>query len=140
MTLAYYASPANVAKPPKGQFLLDVKDVEAAVTNEHKRKNEVVVKSKGRAMYAVPDSEADVHMLLAKIDAARRLKVAASDASADDKPPVYLSEADLKLGPPVAPGELGAKVFSCGVGSLLGLGNQTLQGVSVPQRVSALNR
>lgn len=120
---------------PKGSFKLDPGDITYAKSDDHKRPFEMRVTSRGFNFYFCPDSEAACDEFLAHIDAARRLKVASVEADGR----IFKSEHQLALeSQPVAGTEHGYKVYTWGVGLLLGIGKLDINGTSIPQRVSMI--
>lgn len=86
------------------------------------------VESKGQIFYAYTEAPEDRTRLLQKIDAARRVKITGDDGAA-------LVRADAAK---IAVSGGGRKVFSWGVGSMLGNNNQLAQAWALPQVISAL--
>lgn len=91
--------------------------------------------SKGSTLFFCLESADAVNRLMARLDAARRLKV----ASIENNGSVFQTEeAVAGAGSGIAPGEQGTKVMSWGVGILLGIGKDGINGMSVPQRIKDL--
>jgi len=79
LSLRYYDRPPAPGAPPgrsKGEFILDPSDLTSAFTGEHQKPHEVKIASKGLSLFAYPDSFREGADLLARLDAARRAKVA----------------------------------------------------------------
>lgn len=114
-------------------FALDPNDIEYKACEDHKKAFEVKVCSKGQTLFFCLESADQLNNLMARIDAARRLKV----ASVESNGTVFKSEADVAgAGNGIMPGEPGPKVLSWGVGILLGIGKDGINGMSVPQRIT----
>ncbi len=131
---------SSAPKAVKGTFALDPADLVAEETADHKRPFEIQVSSKGQTLYMCAESAEDQAALLARIDAARRLKVASVEHGGGDGAPLrYRTAEDVAAagGGAVMPGEPGKKVFTWGVGVLLGVGKADVSGMAVPQRVTA---
>lgn len=124
----------NTTGKPLGQFDMDPTDVMAAPTPEHDKPHEIKITSKQQVFYACTDTAEDAQKLLMLIDSARRAKIAGDDGAALIK----ADSPEASANSSVAPGEPGAKAFTWGVGSLLGVGNMNMQGMATPQRVNAL--
>lgn len=117
---------------PKGLFELDPNDIEYKACEDHKKPFEVKVSSKAQTLFFCMESADQLNNLMARVDAARRLKV----ASVEDNGTKFKSEADVaNAGNGIVPGEAGPKVLSWGVGILLGIGKEGINGMSVPQRI-----
>lgn len=86
------------------------------------------VESKGQIFYAYTEAPEDRTRLLQKIDAARRVKITGDDGTA-------LVRADAAK---IAVSGGGRKVFSWGVGSMLGNNNQLAQAWALPQVIASL--
>lgn len=86
------------------------------------------VESKGQIFYAYTEAPEDRTRLLQKIDAARRVKITGDDGAA-------LVRADAAK---IAVSGGGRKVFSWGVGSMLGNNNQLAQAWALPQVIASL--
>ncbi len=122
------------AAAPKGTFLLDPSDVIAAPCEDHKKPFEVQISSKNQTLYFCCETSDAQNALLARIDAARRLKVASVETAGGAH--VYRTPDDVvAAGNGVLAGEPGKKVFTWGVGMLLGIGKADISGMAVPQRI-----
>jgi len=140
LTLSWYAAPPPAAgsggaaarpPPPKGTFAMDVLKVEAAASTDNKRPNELKVQSNNMALYLCTESAAERGELLRRLNAARRRRVCGDDGTA-----LILSEAaGSALG---GGGGRGSKVFTWGIGAMLGNGRQDTQAWGQPQLVNAL--
>lgn len=118
---------------PKNTFVLDPNDIEYKSCADHKKPFEVKVFSKDKTLFFCLDSADQLNNLMARIDAARRLKVASVEANGT----VFKSEQDVVgQGNGISAGEPGPKVLSWGVGILLGIGKEGINGMSVPQRIA----
>lgn len=131
-TLAWSDSDKTEGKP-KNSFGLDANDIEYKACEDHKKPFEVKVSSKGQTLFFCLESADQLNNLMARIDAARRMKV----ASVEQNGTIFKSEKEVSAVASVMPGEPGAKVLSWGVGILLGIGKDGINGMSVPQRISA---
>ncbi len=131
-TLAWSDTEARAEKP-KSTFKLDPNDIEHEKTQDHKKPFEMKVKSGDQTLFFCVESAEQVNILNARLDAARRLKV----ASVEENGTVFKSESDVSNdGNGIANGEQGPKVMSWGVGLLLGIGKEGINGMSVPQRIA----
>ncbi len=108
----------------------------AGVCEDHKKPFEIQIVSKGQTLFICCETADAQNALLLRIDAARRLKVAAIEHGSAGTH-IYKSQSDVEAaGSGFAPGEMGKKVFTWGVGMLLGTGKEGISGMAVPQRVS----
>lgn len=124
------------AATPKGTFNLDPNDLTATICEDHKKPFEIKIASKAQTLFMCCESSDAQNALLARIDAARRLKVASVEHGAAGTL-LYKSESEVNAaGNGVFPGEPGKKVFTWGVGMLLGVGKADISGMAVPQRVA----
>ena len=115
----------------KHKFALDPADVSYLPVDEHRKSYEVKVSSGGCSFFFCPESADAQNQFLTHMDAARRLKVAA----VEQRGAVFRSE--MHVVGLSAPGtEAHPKLFSWGVGALLGTNAEHVDGISVPQRVS----
>jgi len=89
----------------------------------------VQVESKGQTFFGCAEEPNAARELLVRLDAARRVHILCDDGVGLRK-----SEGQSIV---LAAGEPGKKVFTWGVGPLLGNGNPSVQAWGLPQRVSA---
>ena len=92
------------------------------------------ISSGGQTLFLCTVTPEDQNKLLQRIDAARRLKVAHVSVGGTK---FKLTQEIIAMGSGVNPGEGGAKVFTWGVGLMLGNSDTSVNGMSVPQRVTA---
>ena len=105
--------------------------MEAATSTDNKRPNELKVQSNNMVLYLCTESAAERGELLRRLNAARRRRVCGDDGTA-----LILSEAaGSALG---GGGGRGSKVFTWGIGAMLGNGRQDTQAWGQPQLVNAL--
>lgn len=123
------------AATPKGVFKLDPSKISYALSEENKRPNEIKVVSgaDNKTLFFCTVDAAAADALLMRIDAARRSLV----ASVENSTTFRSMDEVLKEPPGFFAGEPGAKVFTWGVGMLLGIGKADVNGMAVPQRVQA---
>ena len=134
LTLKYYASEAPGQKE-KGVFVLDPTEaVIVDATNDHGKPNELKITSNGQVLYAAADTMEAARDLLQRIDLARRAKIVGDDG----QNLIKLEDGEKALAASYSSGEPGAKAFTWGVGSMLGIGNSSVQGMALPQRVQSL--
>ena len=127
---------ATRQKDPNNRFILKAEDLAFEPTQEHRRSFEIVVKSDGKALFFTPSDAKELNRVIVCLDSARRIKVSAVEVGAD-RTFFRNQDAILTLGDGVVQGEPGAKVFSWGVGAQLGTNNGSVNGIAVPQRISA---
>ena len=118
--------------PAKHTWKLDPHDVTYLPVDEHRRSYEVKVSSGGSSFYFCPESADAQNFFLTRMDAARRLKV----ASVEQRGAVFRSENHV-VSLSVPGGEAHPKLFSWGVGALLGTNAEHVDGISVPQKVAS---
>lgn len=116
-------------KKALGEFKIDPLLVLAQPSTDHSNPNEFKVESVGQVFYAYTEAAPERSKLLQRIDAARRVKIAGDDGTN------LVKAADTKM---TVGSEPGRKVFSWGVGSMLGNNSSTAQAWAVPQVVSTL--
>jgi hypothetical protein len=87
------------------------------------------VESNGQTFFGCAEDEAAARALLARLDAARRCHIVGDDGTA-----LLKASGQTVV---VSAGEPGRKVFTWGVGSMLGNGNPSAQAWGLPQRVAA---
>lgn len=134
LTIKWYASDnVTPSTKPLGFFQLDPTDVMASLTAEHGKQNEISIQSQKAVFFGCADTQEEVQQLLIRIDAARRALIAGDDGTA-----LIRADSDSIQRKGFTDGETGAKAYSWGVGSLLGIDNNKVQGMAVPQRVKAL--
>ena len=128
----------------KGHFTLDPLDVDFGPSEEHHRPFEIKVVSKDAekglrmALFFCPETADDQNVLVTRMDAARRLKVASVSTSgtvfSDERATLQMALSSGSGGP-----EGGAKAYSWGLGTLLGVAFKSkMDGMSIPHRIAAL--
>lgn len=125
LTISWHQSEGSKAL---GEFTIDPLLVLAQPSTDNGNANEFKVESKGQIFYAYTEAPEDRTRLLQKIDAARRVKITGDDGAA-------LVRADAAK---IAVSGGGRKVFSWGVGSMLGNNNQLAQAWALPQVIASL--
>ena len=137
LTLKYFDSEASAARPAaaKGEIVLDPADLLAVATEEHQKPHELRISSKGQALYVAADTAAAATALLQHLDVARRSLIAGDNGEALIK----VADAEKDLNASVQSGDQSVKSFTWGVGPMLGVGNNKVQGMAFPQRVQALS-
>lgn len=79
LSLRYYdkpPAPGATLGRAKGEFVLDPSDMTATFSADHSKLHEIKVASKGNSLYVFPDTFKEGAELIARLDAARRTKVA----------------------------------------------------------------
>jgi hypothetical protein len=128
-SLAWSDGPAD-RENPRRKFVMRPEDVTYLPVDEHRKSFEVKVSSGGQSLYFCPESADAQNQFLTHVDAARRLKVAA----VEQRGAVFRTESHVvSLSAPSR--EAHPKLFSWGVGALLGSNKDHVDGVSVPQQV-----
>ena len=117
----------------KGSFRLVAEDIEYSPCEDHKRTHEIKISSSGQTLFLCTTTPEDQNKLLQRLDAARRLKVA-SVSHAGTK--FRLTDEVVSMGSGFSASESGAKVFTWGVGLMLGTNDTSINGMSLPQRVT----
>lgn len=128
----------------KDSFILNPLDVDFGPSEEHFRPFEIKVVSlrastgTRMALYFCPETADDQNVLITRMDAARRLKVASVSTSgtvfSDERATLQMALTSGTSGP-----EAGAKAFSWGLGALLGVAFKSkMDGMSIPHKVAAL--
>ena len=126
----------------KDSFVLNPLDVDFGPSEEHHRPFEIKVVSlragTRMALYFCPETADDQNVLITRMDAARRLKVASVSTSgtvfSDERTTLQMALTSGTSGP-----EAGAKAFSWGLGALLGVAFKSkMDGMSIPHKVAAL--
>lgn len=132
LTLKYYdrENPPS-GTTPKGAFAMSAAHLFATRCQDHGRNYEIKITSKDQTLFAAAENDEAADSLLAKIDIARRLKIAGDDG----KELVPVDVAARAAADMTQPGEPGVKVFSWGVGSMLASNSPAVQGMAFPQRV-----
>jgi len=151
-TLSWYTSRAGKEsgkEKPKGEFHLDAKDekgvggvavMDFGPVEEHNKPYETRVAVREKALYFCPMSADEQNTLLTHMDAARRLKM----ASVSQQGTVFRDMREtLEMSHPMGVGGQapGQKVFTWGIGAMLGVSYKTggsVDGMAVPQSVKAL--
>jgi hypothetical protein len=126
LTISWHAGEGSKAL---GEFTIDPLLVLAQPSVDHSNPNEFKVESKGQVFYAYTESAEERTKLLQRIDAARRVKLAGDDGTTlvrSDAAKVEMTS------------DSGRKVFSWGVGSMLGNGNTSTQAWAMPSMVTSL--
>lgn len=135
LSLKYYEKPpAAAAVKPKGEFVLDARDLQATATQEHQKPHEIKVLSKGISLFACADSHKDQAALLVRMDAARRARVCGDNGASAllSNGPEALSAGTAGL---TSIREPGPKCYTWGVGTMLAIGSNEIQVMSLPRRV-----
>lgn len=124
------APPRAPLRVAKGVFALDALKLVAAASAENKRANEFKVQSNSMLLYACTETPEERSALLQRLNAARRRRICGDDGAA-----LILSDAAGSL---LGYGG-GAKLFSWGIGAMLGNGRHDTQAWGQPQLVAALS-
>lgn len=146
-TLSWYTSRAGKEtgkEKAKGEFHLDLDNGVAVMdfgpVEEHNKPYETRVAVRDKALYFCPMSADEQNTLLTRMDAARRLKMASVSLHGtvfrDMRETLLMSHPSGVGGEP--PGQ---KVFTWGIGAMLGVSYKTggsVDGMAVPQSVKAL--
>lgn len=127
-----WADSDKTLEKPKGVFELNANDIEYKACEDHKKPFEVKVTCAKQTLYFCMESADQLNNLMARIDAARRMKVASVE---DNGNKFKTAEQVAEQGNGISPGEPGPKVLSWGVGILLGIGKDGINGMSIPQRI-----
>jgi hypothetical protein len=128
---------ADSSSAPKGTFPLDPNDLTTGVCDDHRKSFEIKISSGGKTLYFCCESADAQNTLLARIDAGRRLQVASVEIGPTGAAFYKTENAVVSAGNGLMLGEPGKKVFSWGVGTLLGIGAPNISGMAVPQRIPA---
>ena len=128
---------ADSSSSTKGTFPLDPNDLTTGVCEDHRKSFEIKITSAGKTLYFCCESADAQNTLLARIDAGRRLQVASVEIGPSGVAFYKTENAVISAGNGLMLGEPGKKVFSWGVGTLLGIGAPNISGMAVPQRIPA---